>query len=247
MHEIVFECNPNRAANGRRTVEPDLTVPMKFSDPKVHEQSGPCFLPKNVIQAKYRISYALLRAHSVCGMTLCTKNNNGSLYWQKLDYWGPKVLHEFFRSTRPLKSYNAFVDYLGHKHLFGKSLLFFLDGLYSAEQSEVNVVRFKTFGDHWTSSIFMSQDPLAIDSVGLDFLRNEPNSAQMRGDPDNFLHEAALIDNPPSGTAYDPNADGTKLTSLGVHEHWNNPVDKKYSRNLGKKEGIELVALKAKT
>jgi hypothetical protein len=25
-----------------------------------------------------------------------------------------------------------------------------------------------------------------------------------------------------------------------VHEHWNNAVDKKYSRNLGKEKGIEL-------
>ena len=35
-----------------------------------------------------------------------------------------------------------------------------------------------------------------------------------------------------------------KVTNLGVHEHWNNPVSKKYSRNLGKKEGIELVKVK---
>jgi len=66
------------------------------------------------------------------------------------------------------------------------------------------------------------------------------------GNPDNFLHEAALADNPPSGTVYDPEQDGTRLASLGVHEHWNNPTDKKYSRNLGKSEGIELVALSAK-
>jgi hypothetical protein len=26
-----------------------------------------------------------------------------------------------------------------------------------------------------------------------------------------------------------------------VHEHWNNATDKQYSRNLGKREGIELV------
>jgi hypothetical protein len=28
--------------------------------------------------------------------------------------------------------------------------------------------------------------------------------------------------------------------SLGVHEHWNNGTDKKYSGNLGKAHGIEL-------
>jgi len=61
------------------------------------------------------------------------------------------------------------------------------------------------------------------------------------GNPDNYMHEAALADNPPSGTVYDPEGDGTPLASLGVHEHWNNPVDKQYSRNLGTGDGIELV------
>ncbi|WP_135992483.1 hypothetical protein [Petralouisia muris] len=32
-----------------------------------------------------------------------------------------------------------------------------------------------------------------------------------------------------------------KVSILGAHEHWNNPMDKKYSRNLGKMEGIELI------
>ena len=38
---------------------------------------------------------------------------------------------------------------------------------------------------------------------------------------------------------------GERLSSLGAHEHWNNPTEKKYSRNLGKQEGIELLPLKA--
>ena len=246
LHNIVFEVNANRAANGRIAAVPDLTVPLHFSDPEVAERSGPCYLPKSLIAAKYRIDLALLRAHSICGVTLCTKNNNGSLYWPKLDYWGPRVLHEFFSASRPLKSYNAFVDYIGHRHLFGKTLLYMIDGMYSAEQSEVNVVRFQSFGDNWPASIFMSQDPVAIDSVGLDFLRSEPRATAVRGNPDNFLHEAALVEDPPSGTKYDPNGDGVHLSSLGVHEHWNNATEKKYSRNLGKNEGIELLALSAR-
>jgi hypothetical protein len=42
---------------------------------------------------------------------------------------------------------------------------------------------------------------------------------------------------------YDPERDNIKCRSLGVMEHWNNPIEKKYSRNLGKKYGIELVKL----
>jgi hypothetical protein len=41
---------------------------------------------------------------------------------------------------------------------------------------------------------------------------------------------------------YDPEGDGTRLASLGVHEHWNNSADKKYSRSLGKDKGIGLYA-----
>jgi hypothetical protein len=142
-------------------------------------------------------------------------------------------------------TYNCLVDLTGHKHLGGKTVLYMLDGLYPAEHQQGAVMRFASFGDRWVSSLFFSQDPVAIDSVGVDFLRNEPRATQVRGNPDNYLHEAALAAKPPSGTVYDPEQDSQPLTSLGVHEHWNNATDKKYSRNLGKAEGIELVALGA--
>jgi hypothetical protein len=51
----------------------------------------------------------------------------------------------------------------------------------------------------------------------------------------------ALAPNAPSKTIYDPAKTGKSLASLGVHEHWNNATDKKYTRNLGKGAGIELV------
>jgi hypothetical protein len=121
-----------------------------------------------------------------------------------------------------------------------------IDGLYGARNQSNNVLKYVSFGDDWSSSIFASQDPIAIDSVGLDFLRHEDglNSAMtdVTGNPENYMHEAALAGTPPSGTVYDPEGDGTRLASLGVHEHWNNPVDKQYSRNLGTGDGIELVS-----
>jgi hypothetical protein len=35
-----------------------------------------------------------------------------------------------------------------------------------------------------------------------------------------------------------------RLPSLGVHEHWNNPQEKRYSRNLREGDGIELISVK---
>jgi hypothetical protein len=102
---------------------------------------------------------------------------------------------------------------------------------------------------------------VAIESVGYDFLRAEftderDNSdgavpyVQMNGVED-YLHQAADPSNWPDSilgidgkkypfAGYDPEGDGTFLTSLGTHEHWNNPIDKQYSRNLGTGNGIEL-------
>ncbi|MCK4747578.1 MAG: hypothetical protein KAT15_11100, partial [Bacteroidales bacterium] len=49
----------------------------------------------------------------------------------------------------------------------------------------------------------------------------------------------------PDGIVYDPEGDGTRIGSLGVFEHWNNPDDKQYARNLGYNYGIELIADKS--
>ena len=86
---------------------------------------------------------------------------------------------------------------------------------------------------------------MAIESVGLDFFRTEAsvnsiNDTTVYGAVDNYLHEAALADNPPSGTVYDPEADGFRLQSLVVHKHWNNANDKKYSRGLGTGKELNL-------
>ena len=250
LHKITFAVNPVTATRGRVAVEPDLSDPIQFSYPQMLSEQGPglAYQSTVVTHSKYRVSYALLRAHTICGATLCTKNNNGTIFWPSSNYWGPRVYHQFITKQRPnFPDYNAWVDMLAHRQIGGKNFMNFLDGLYSGEQSETHVVRWKSLGDHWTSSILMSQDPLAIDSVGQDFIRNEPMEVGMHGNgqPDNFLHEAAQVSDPPSKTKYSPHKDGAPIhaKSLGVHEHWNNADEKKYSRNLGKKERIELVAI----
>jgi hypothetical protein len=136
---------------------------------------------------------------------------------------------------RPMGSYNALVDLMGHKDLGGKTLLFM------GECIRYNYWSAPPFNGGPASSLFMSQDIVAIESVLLDFLRSE--GAVPAGTPDNYMHEAAQANDPPSGTVYDPEDDGTTLESLGVHEHWNNSTDKQYTRNLGTGEGIELIQI----
>jgi hypothetical protein len=221
---------------GRMAPEPDPTNPIRFSK----EGIPAAYLAKQVTEAKYMINMALLRPHGMAGVTLIGKNHFGSVHFPDHGGWSPQVLHGYVMRTQAMGSYNALVDLMGHRHLGGKTMLYVLDGMYSAEHNEGNVLRWASFGDQWPASLLMSQDPVAIDSVGLDILSSEPRANAVRGNADNYLHEAARARKPVSGTVYNPDGRGV-LADLGVHEHWNNSSERKYSRNLGRKEGIELI------
>jgi hypothetical protein len=236
---VQFVVNNDYGLGGRVLAKPDKSNPIHFAEPSLKE----AFLPQPVVESRYMINMALFRPHGLAGVTLCAKNHFGSVYFPEAGGWTPRSLHNYISRTSPLGSYNPLVELIGHRHLGGKTVLYLIDGLYQSEHNEGNVIRFASFGDGWAASLFLSQDPVAIDSVALDFLAAEPRATNVTGNPDNYLHEAALAGKPPSGVRYDPEGDGVPLQSLGVHEHWNNPKDKKYSRNLGKKEGIELVAV----
>lgn len=208
-------------------------------------------LSTTIVNSKYLIVMALLKRHCTpsatwgtdgvdygnASVTMIFKSNWGNIGGQR----GSKLNHGYLHDwSYPMSSYHILVDILGSKHINGKTVLNIVDGLYSGDRWSSNPVKWKMapFNTNWPSSIFTSQDPVAIESVGLDFMRSEWTLIK---NADRHLHEAALANDPPSGTVYKP--DGVRLPSLGVHEHWNNATDKKYSRNLGTGNGIELVTI----
>jgi hypothetical protein len=201
-------------------------------------------LPTCFAEAEYLINFANLKAHTAGGVTLCAKNHYGTLIrWPVQE--GYYDIHPGCFSTQT-NIYRPLVDLMGHAHLGGKTVLYLLDGLFSGKHPIDPAPRkwsSPPFNGHWTCSLLASQDPVAIDSVGFDFLWTEWDDFPRKGGVDDYLREAALANDPPSGTFYDPDhATPTKrLPSQGVHEHWNNAQEKKYSRNLGTGNGIELV------
>lgn len=205
------------------------------------------YVPDCFADAEYLINLANLKAHTGAGVTLAAKNHYGSLIRWPVEP-GYYDLHAtgFAQGT---EQYRCLVDLMGHPELGGKTLLYLIDGLYCGRHP-IDKVPLKwnsaPFNGDWTSSLLASQDPVAIDSVAFDFLWAEYDEAPRRLGADDYLHEAALADNPPSGTFYDPVHDRgvSRLKSLGVHEHWNNPAEKQYSRNRGSGQGIELVSLR---
>lgn len=243
---------------GRKVTVPSATQVLVFSDKQ--ETSS---LPKHYLDATYLINMACLKTHDCAGITLCAKNHQGSIlsYKSENGYTPSKQSAYYMHYALPYPPdavqktnvYRHLVDYMGHKDLGGKTLLYLVDGIWAGRNYNGVVEKWAMapFNNDYPSSIFVSQDAVAIESVGFDFLLAEYKDKEsnikypyMVG-ADDYLKQAADPANWPAGIIYDPENDGTPIGSLGVYEHWNNSTDKKYSRNLGQNTGVELVSYQA--
>lgn len=211
---------------------------------------------KVIEEADYLINVPTMKAHALSGVTLFPKNHFGSHTRTSARHLHPGLVAvENGIPTRTDSSiYRVQVDIMGHEKLGRNQVLFLLDALWSGSEAVDPPTKWDLhpFNGDWTSSIFVSQDMVAIESVAFDFLYAEydgssgkVNYPHMKGTSD-YLRQAASSDYWPNGLEYDPEGDGTPIESLGVHEHWDNPIDKQYSRNLGKENGIELLFINNK-
>jgi hypothetical protein len=212
--------------------------------------------------AEYVIMMAVLKSHGAAGVSLTAKLNFGNIGRNgahHLHYSHVANRREGTPTNTGYNKYRVFVDLMGSKYLGQNTLLWVVEGLFGGGASEIKgPVKYfmPPFNNDWSNSMFLSLDPVAIESVGYDFLRTEWNGVH-KHDPvnneweampnafgvDDYMHQAADPANWPEGIIYDPDNSGKPIPVLGVHEHWNNPVDKQYSKNLGTGAGIELVSI----
>jgi len=246
-----------------RTKATKSSVPLYWSAP-ASELAGKNqdYLLQAVVDAKYMINLAVLKSHELAGITATAKNHYGSLSGGNNNVRLPNTVGFYdLHSRLPLETdapapptgnrtlmgqYRPLVDLNGHIAMGGKTLLYLIDGIFSGKGWAGTPYKWTMtpFNNDWPSSLFLSMDQVAIDSVAFDFLSQQwPDEVLGNEGVQDYLHEMALANNPPSGTLYDPEDDGTAMSSQGVHEHWNNPTDKQYTRNLGTGNGIELVYL----
>jgi hypothetical protein len=226
----------------------------------MNEVTSHCFF-KEMTDADYLLNIPTMKGHRWGGTTLFAKNHFGS---NTTD--GSWQLHKGLMKPsdqEPLrpeyKSYRVLVDLMASQYLGGKTLLYFMDALWSTSYEHQRPQKFQSapFNNDWSSSLIFSLDPVAVESVCLDILQKEFTQVvyldgtdgpatdrftfvQWDG-VDDYLHQAASQEWWPEGITYDPDSTGTPVGSLGVHEHWNNSNDMEYSRNLGTGEGIELI------
>jgi hypothetical protein len=249
------------SGTGMVQAEPSASAVLISSDPDINHFEDA--LPQAYLDAAYLINLPVFKKHHRAGISLACKNHFGSI-----GAFTDGASHLHYSLPCPEASgeavngeygvYRCFVDIMGHEDLGGKTVLYLVDGLWSSVNWGHPPIKWRMtpFNNDWPSSLFLSLDPVAIESVGYDFLyeefdENHPTEglpanedkgpfARFEG-TDDYLHQAADPANWPSGIEYDPEADGSVLASLGTHEHWNNATDKKYTRNLGTGDGIELL------
>ena len=240
-----------------RTLTVPTSVPLLFYSDKSQTDK----LYDIIEKADYLINVANLKPHISAGISLTAKNHFGSQA-------SPTAGHLHYALMMPrggipsnggYHKYRVLVDLMGSKYLGQNTLLYVVDGLFGGGASEtMGPVKYfmSPFNNDWSSSLFLSQDQVALESVCFDFLRTEWNGINKHDEQNNrpengpnmygvddYLHQAADPANWPDGITYDPDNSGKPLSSMGIHEHWNNAEKKQYSRNLGDKDGIELVSI----
>ncbi len=225
-------------------------------------------LPQAYLDAAYLINMPSLKTHNSAGITVAAKNHQGSVISADQTATNQSMIN-FLHYDYPVDGgaknqvmgiYRHITDYIAHKYLGGNTLIYIVDGLWSGRNWDGVIEKWKMppFNNDWTSSLFLSQDPVALESVGFDFLYNEykdypaahgnVNYPMVSGVQD-YIYQAADPVNWPAGIKYDPSSadHSSPVASLGTEEHWNNSTDKQYSRNLGTGNGIELIFNKSAT
>ncbi len=248
---------------GRYKITPSNEVGITYSDHgSVMDQVTTHKFFKEMMDADYLLNIPAMKGHRWGGVTFFAKNHFGS---NTTD--GSWQLHKGLMNPDDAGMrygyhlYRVFVDLMGCKYLGGNTLLYFMDALWSTSYEHQKPQKFRSapFNNDWCSSILLSLDPVAIESVCLDILQKEFIEEEIidgQDGPvpdrwtfvqwdgiDDYLHQAASSDWWPDGITYDPDNSGTPLGSLGVHEHWNDTTNMQYTRNLGTGEGIELIKI----
>jgi hypothetical protein len=120
--------------------------------------------------ADYLINMPIMKKHGMAGVTLAFKNHFGSLEGCDQVHWSVDLGDGEYVPT-----YNGLVDIYNNTHIRDKTILTVGDALYGARINNHDEVPspWPSFGDQSPNSLFFSTDPVAIDSVMVDFLNEE--------------------------------------------------------------------------
>jgi hypothetical protein len=160
-------------------------------------------LPDQLGEATYLINTPIIKGHGEAGISLTFKNNFG--FCRDISRFHP---YTYIYSSNYSYDMNPLIDLYLNPNIKDKTVLIIGDAIFGERVSNTGVPEsWNTFGREFPNSLFLSADPVAIDSVMYDFLNAEypkPDASQL------YLERAMEL-------------------GLGTHDHWNNPTDKQYS------------------
>ena len=127
----------------------------------------------------------LLRTHSYAKVSLSFKNHLGSVET-------PAVLHPNISSADP--AVNPLIRLNRHSYINNKTLLVVADGVYGlrAGGPTDNPGGSRGITNPYPNSLFLSTDPVAVDSVMIDYLQNR-GASWGTSEPRNYLAAAASV------------------------------------------------------
>lgn len=241
-HAHYLDYSGNYASLGREQVVKSTTAFVHYSDKgtvlKINGTSGAPYYTDTLYtifeKAEYVLNIPMMKGHEYAGVSMFAKNHFGSNTQSSAAHLHNGLVATNGNAVAVRTGYHLYrvqVDLMGDSLLSGKNLFYLMDALWSTDFELDKPLKWKMspFCNQYTASMFASFDPVAIESVGFDFISGEYTAAsepvQMNG-VDDYLHQAADTTNWPAGIAYDPNGTGVHLKSLGVHEHWNDTLHK---------------------
>lgn len=159
-------------------------------------------LPDQLGSCSYLIHVPILKAHGMAGVTFTYKNLYGLFERSTIS----KFHESFF-----LEANNPMVEIYRNGNVGGKTVLILADAVYGNWENNYSAPTpwSKAFGSElWPKRIFLSRDPVAMDSVLYDFLQWQRQD--LNGKQEAYLREAWRA-------------------GQGIRDHWNNTTDRKYS------------------
>ncbi len=127
--------------------------------------------------ADYLINVPTLKAHALAGITISAKNHFGTHTRKSAEHLHPGLTPAKGGTggRNEYGHYRVQVDLMAHEKIGGNTLLVLVDGLYAGPEATSPPDKWDSspFNGDWTSSLLLSQDQVALESVCFDFLRNE--------------------------------------------------------------------------
>lgn len=138
-----------------------------------------------LISAKYLINMPIMKGHPLAGVTLGFKNHFGSTN-------NPSGMHDYVSTSYSrIDQYDALVDLFANPHIRFKTVLTVGDGIYGSRRYQNTPPQpWNTFEGASPCSLFFSTDPVAIDCVMHDMLKEERGASQP-GVSNSYLELAA--------------------------------------------------------